>query len=193
MYKLLGFALLVSTSITPVFSKTAEAIFAGGCFWSMEADFSKVHGVLEVISGYDGGTSKDPTYSDVSKGKTGYMEAVRIVYNPAQVTYKKLVNFFWRHIDPTVKNGQFCDIGNHYQTAIFYLNDKQKDIALTSKTSLSAKFDQIFTKIVPSTQFYAAEDYHQNYYRKNPLKYKYYRWRCGRDAGIMTVWQHAKK
>lgn len=192
MYKLLGFALLVSTSIQPVFAKTSEAIFAGGCFWSMEADFSKVHGVLEVIAGYDGGSSKDPTYKQVAGGKTGYIEAVRIVYNPALITYQKLVNFFWHHIDPTVENAQFCDKGNHYQTAIFYLNESQRKIAQSSKEALSGKFDKVFTKIVPTTQFYAAEDFHQNYYQKFPLRYKYYRWRCGRDARIDEVWEHAK-
>lgn len=192
MYKLLSFVLLVSTSLQPTFAKTAEAIFAGGCFWSMEADFSKVHGVLEVISGYDGGSSKNPTYQEVAGGKTDYMEAVRIVYNPAEISYKKLVDYYWHHIDPTMKNGQFCDKGRPYQTAIFYLNDQQKKIALASKKNLSDKFDKIFTQIIPTTQFYAAEDYHQNYFRKNPLRYKYYRWRCGRDSGIDEIWERAK-
>lgn len=174
------------------FAKTEEAIFAGGCFWCLEADFDKVKGVLATISGFDGGTSKNPTYKQVSAGKTGYAEAVRVVYNPDVVSYKQLVDYFWHHIDPTVKDAQFCDHGPQYRSAIFYLNDQQKNIALASKKALEKQFTQIFTEIVPTTQFYAAEDYHQHYYQNNPIRYKYYRYRCGRDQRVNEVWNHAK-
>ncbi|STX30012.1 MsrA3 - peptide methionine sulfoxide reductase [Legionella beliardensis] len=181
--------LLLIINSNPLFAKTAEAIFAGGCFWCMEADFEKLDGVLETISGYDGGTTPNPTYASVASGKTNYTESVRIIYDPRKLTYQQLVDYFWHHIDPTVKEAQFCDQGHHYRTAIFYLNEEQKNIALASKQRLQKKFPIIYTEIIPSTQFYAAEEYHQNYYKNNPLRYKFYRYRCGRDQRINEVWK----
>ncbi|WP_419419517.1 peptide-methionine (S)-S-oxide reductase MsrA [Legionella sp. D16C41] len=181
--------LLLVANLNPALAETAEAIFAGGCFWSMEADFAKLDGVLEVISGYDGGTTPNPTYEDVATGKTNYAEAVRIIYDPQKITYSQIINYFWHHIDPTVKDAQFCDYGRQYRTAIFYLNEEQKKIALASKEQLKNKFSNVYTEVVPSTQFYAAESYHQHYYLDNPLSYKLYRYRCGRDQRIDEVWQ----
>lgn len=171
-------------------AKTEEAIFAGGCFWSMQADFDKVPGVLDTVAGFDGGTVQNPTYRLVSTGKTGYLESVRVIYNPQAVSYKQLVYFFWTHIDPTSKDAQFCDKGNQYGTAIFYLNDKQREIAQESKKNLQKHFKTIHTEIRPSTQFYAASGHHQNYYEKHPLKYWFYRHNCGRDKQVEEVWKN---
>ncbi|WP_232001673.1 peptide-methionine (S)-S-oxide reductase MsrA [Legionella spiritensis] len=189
MYRLLLCFLLVTNT---VFAKTAQAIFAGGCFWCVEADFDKVKGVLATISGFDGGSTENPTYSQVSAGGTAYAESVKVIYNPDQVSYRQLVDYFVHHIDPTVKDAQFCDHGHQYRSAIFYLNDQQKKIALAARKSLEKQFKQVYTEVVPSTRFYAAEGYHQNYYQKNPLRYKYYRYRCGRDQRVKEVWSHAK-
>lgn len=181
--------LLFSLSIPTSFAKTAEAIFAGGCFWNMQADFAQVKGVLDIVAGYDGGNTPNPSYRQVLKEKTNYRQAVLIIYNPAQVTYSQLVEYFWHHIDPTMENGQFCDQGKPYQTAIFYTNKKQQQIALESKKRMNQKFSKITTKIISSTQFYAAGYEHQAYPQRHPLRYKYYRWRCGRDKGIQALWE----
>lgn len=186
------FLFIMPLLITPVFGKTAEAIFAGGCFWCVEADFDKVPGVVATVSGFDGGTINNPSYQLVSSGQTQYAEAVKVTYDPNTVTYKELVDYFWRHIDPTVNDEQFCDHGQQYRSAIFYLNDEQKKIAEASKKQLTTHFKTIYTQIIPSTKFYAAEPYHQNYYQKNPIRYKYYRWRCGRDQRLEEVWSHEK-
>ncbi|MCE3045150.1 MULTISPECIES: peptide-methionine (S)-S-oxide reductase MsrA [Legionella] len=187
MNKLICFIFLIGSSMS-VFAKPAEAIFAGGCFWFMEADFYQQKGVLATVTGFDGGTTPEPTYDDVTAGRTNYTEAVRIIYNPDQISYKQLLDYFWRHIDPTTKDAQFCERGRQYRAAIFYLNDNQKRIALQSKKELEKKFPKIYTEILPSTTFYAAEDYHQNYSQKNPLRYRYYRYRCGRDSRLEEVW-----
>lgn len=172
----------------PIHAKMEEAIFAGGCFWCVEADFDKVPGVLQTISGYDGGTEPNPTYDLVSSGTTPYVESVRVIYDSTKVTYQQLLNYYWHHIDPTAENAQFCDHGRQYRSVIFYLNEEQKNLALASKVALSKQFPQVYTEINPSTHFYAAETYHQDYYQKNPLRYKYYRYRCGRDKRIEEVW-----
>lgn len=190
MFKTALFCLILL--INTAYAKTEQAIFAGGCFWCLEADFSKVNGVLNTIAGFDGGTSKNPTYSQVSAGRTGYAEAVRVIYNPDVVSYQQLVDYFWHHIDPTTKDAQFCDQGHQYRSAIFYRNDQQKKIALDSKKALEKKLKVIYTEIVPSTQFYAAEDYHQHYYKKNPIRYKFYRYNCGRDSRVAEVWGEDK-
>ena len=168
----------------------ATAIFAGGCFWCVEADFEKLPGVVKAESGYIGGKAANPTYEAVSAGSTGHAEAVRVWYDPQQVTYEQLVDFFWRTIDPTVKDRQFCDVGSQYRSAIFYENDAQRAAAEGSKAALekSGRLPRIYTEIVPASTFYLAEEYHQDYYKKNPVRYRYYRSGCGRDARVAEVW-----
>jgi peptide-methionine (S)-S-oxide reductase len=169
----------------------ASAIFAGGCFWCMEPPYDKLDGVVSTTSGYIGGSAANPTYEQVSAGGTGYAEAVRVVYDPAKVSYDQLVDVFWHNVDPTQADGQFCDHGDQYRTAIFYENDQQKQIAERSLAELEKNkpFEgKIVTEIVPATMFYPAEDYHQDYYLKNPLRYKYYRWACGRDQRLTELW-----
>jgi peptide methionine sulfoxide reductase msrA/msrB len=166
-----------------------RATFAGGCFWCMEADFEKVSGVKEVISGYTGGTGVDPTYKDY--GKKGHIEVIQLEYDPSIITYIELLDYFWRHIDPVDAGGQFCDRGHEYTTAIFYHTDEQGRLAEKSKSSLeeSGKFKKpIATKLIKAGEFYPAEDYHQDYYKKNLLKYKFYRFNCGRDKRIREIW-----
>ena len=170
---------------------TAKAVFAGGCFWCVEADFDKVGGVLSTTSGYTGGTLANPTYAQVSAKRTGHAEVVRIVFDPARVSYEQLLAVYWRSIDPTTRNRQFCDSGSPYRTAIFAHGTGQLDAARRSLEALqrTKPFKQpIVTEIVPATTFYVAEDYHQDYYLKNPLRYKYYRTSCGRDARLEELW-----
>ena len=181
--------ILFLTAIS-VFANTEQAIFAGGCFWCMEADFDHLPGVISTTSGYDGDTIKNPTYEQVSAGGTNYAESVLVAFDSTKVSYKQLVDYFFRHIDPTTKDGQFCDQGHQYRSAVFYLNNEQKTVAETVKNSLMHSFPEVYTEIVPSTHFYPAEEYHQNYYQKNPIRYKYYRYRCGRDARVEEVWSH---
>ncbi|NIJ41365.1 peptide-methionine (S)-S-oxide reductase [Parvibaculum indicum] len=169
----------------------AVATFAGGCFWCMEPPFEKLDGVKKVVSGYTGGKVANPTYEQVSEGGTGHAEAVEITYDPARVSYKKLLYIFWRNTDPLRKNAQFCDVGNQYRTAIFTHGPAQKKLAEESKAELekSGRFDKpIRTRIVEAGPFYPAETYHQDYYRKNPLRYKFYRWNCGRDQRLDRLW-----
>jgi|TARA_R110002126_G_scaffold175960_1_gene324552 peptide methionine sulfoxide reductase msrA/msrB len=173
--------------INPAFSQRTEAIFAGGCFWCLEADFEKLPGVISAESGFDGGTTPNPTYTSVSDGLTNYAESVRVVFDDKIISYQALVNYFWKHIDPTVKNKQFCDSGPQYRTAIFYRDQYQKNIAIATKQALEKKLPHVYTEILPSTQFYAAEAYHQDYAKKNPLRYKYYRYTCGRDQRLQEV------
>jgi peptide-methionine (S)-S-oxide reductase len=172
----------------------ATAVFAGGCFWCMEPPFDKLDGVVSTTSGYTGGQKKDPTYKEVSAGGTGHAEAVEIRYDPKKISYEKLLDVFWHNVDPTVKDQQFCDHGNQYRTGIFYLNDEQKRQAEVSKTALqkSKPFkESIITEIVAASQFYPAEDYHQDYYIKNPVRYKFYRGSCGRDGRLKELWGDA--
>ncbi len=169
--------------------KRETATFAGGCFWCMEPPFEKLKGVVEVVSGYTGGTSKNPTYEDY--GNSGHIEAVQITYDPSVISYSKLLDVFWRQIDPTDPNGQFVDRGPHYRSAIFYHNPTQKKLAEKSKEDLakSGRFDKpIVTEIIEASPFFKAEEYHQDYYRKNPLRYKYYRYNSGRDQYIERIW-----
>jgi peptide-methionine (S)-S-oxide reductase len=169
----------------------AKATFAGGCFWCMEPPYDKLDGVVSTTSGYIGGRTQNPTYEAVSAGGTGHAEAVEIVYDPAKVSYAKLLDVFWRNIDPTVRNRQFCDVGDQYRSAIFYHDAEQKRLAEASKAALakSKPFPQpIVTEIVPAGVFTAAEAYHQDYYLKNPLRYKFYRYRCGRDQRLEELW-----
>ena len=169
--------------------KTATATFAGGCFWCVEADFDKVEGVISTTSGYIGGRTANPTYDEVVRGGTGHAEAVEIVYDPAKVSFQKLLDVFWRNIDPLVKDRQFCDRGDQYRTAIFYHGDEQKRAADASKTAVQGRFKHpIETQIVAAGPFTKAEDYHQDYYVKNPVRYKFYRFNCGRDARLEERW-----
>ena len=170
-----------------------KAIFAGGCFWCVESDFDKVPGVVATISGYTGGKTENPTYEQVSADGTGHYEAVEITYDPAKVGYEALLTAFWRSVDPTDGGGQFCDRGQSYQTAVFVANEKQRDAAKVSKKTVQKILGKpIVTPILAAAPFYAAEDYHQNYYEKNPVRYRYYRWGCGRDKTVKQVWgEHA--
>jgi peptide methionine sulfoxide reductase msrA/msrB len=175
--------------------KTASAVFAGGCFWCTESDFEKLEGVIEVISGYTGGRVKNPTYKQVSAGGTGHIESVKVIYDPSKVSYEQLLDYFWRHVDPTDPGGQFVDRGSQYRSAIFYANDTEKRLAETSKQQLTAsgQFKKpIITDILPLGEFYPAEDYHQNYYKKNPIRYKYYRFGSGRDQFLKKAWAEVK-
>ncbi len=168
-----------------------KATFAGGCFWCMEGPFDKLPGVVSVTAGYTGGHAKNPTYEEVSAGVTGHAESVEIVYDPRKVSYEKLLTIFWHNIDPTVKDRQFCDVGNQYRSAIFYHTGEQRRLAEQSKTELEKNKpfkEPIVTELVPAAEFYPAEEYHQHYYKKNPLRYKYYRYACGRDQRLQELW-----
>ncbi len=191
---LLGANLGFGAGVHAQTTATAKATFAGGCFWCVEADFDKIPGVHSTTSGYIGGRTVKPTYEQVSGNLTGHAEAVEVVYDPAQVSYERLVTYFWRTIDPTVKNEQFCDVGSPYRTAIFAHDDAQLKIARESRAALekSKPFKAaIVTEILPATAFYPAEEYHQDYYIKNPVRYRYYRSNCGRDARLKQLWGDA--
>jgi len=167
------------------------AVFAGGCFWCVEADFEKAEGVIDVISGYAGGDTKSPTYEEVSAGQTGHVEAIQVMYDPTQITYEQLLDYFWRHIDPTDAGGQFVDRGSQYRSVIFYADETQRHIAELSKGQLevAGRFGKpIATEILPLTAFYPAEAYHQDYYKKNPIRYKWYRSGSGRDQFLEGAW-----
>jgi peptide-methionine (S)-S-oxide reductase len=171
-------------------SQSASAVFAGGCFWCTESDFEKVPGVISAESGYIGGKTVNPTYEQVSAGRTGHTEGVKVVYDPSKVTYSALLEYFWKTIDPTVKDQQFCDHGSQYRSAIFYENDAQRALIEASKAALlkAGPIKVVHTEIVPVSTFYPAEEYHQDYYKKNPIRYKGYRYNCGRDARLAEVW-----
>lgn len=175
--------------------KTKTAVFAGGCFWCTESDFEKVDGVIKAISGYTGGHVANPTYKQVSRGVTGHVEAVKVVYDPAKLTYDKLLEVFWRHVDPTDPDGQFVDRGSQYRSVIFYANEQEHRLAEASKKTLAAsgRFDKpIATDILPLSTFYPAEDYHQDYYKKNPIRYRWYRHGSGRDQFLEKAWADMK-
>lgn len=185
-----GGAALAQDAVTP---QRAVATFAGGCFWCVEADFDHVPGVLETISGYTGGHLGNPTYEQVSSGRTGHAEAVEVLYDPAKVSYRQLLDYFWHHVDPTVKNRQFCDVGSQYRAAIFVHNDAERKLAEASKHKVEAQLKvPIYTEIVQAGPFYKAETYHQDFYLKNPVKYKFYRWNCGRDQRLEQIWGKPK-
>ena len=169
---------------------TATAIFAGGCFWCTESDFEKLPGVIQAESGYTAGKTTSPTYEAVSNGQTGHTEAVRVTYDPAKVSYSKLVEYFWRTIDPTEKDRQFCDVGDQYRTGIYWGNEAERQTVQASRDALlkTGRFKTIHTELAPASVFYLAEDYHQDYYKKNPVRYNYYRLSCGRDAQLKRVW-----
>ena len=191
----LGAAMISTTSFAADTSsarpkKTATAILAGGCFWCLEADFEKFPGVLAAESGYTAGNKTNPTYEQVSAGSTGHTEAIRVTYDPDKVSYAQLLDHFWRNVDPTVRNRQFCDTGNQYRSGIYWQSDEERKLAENSREALlsSGKFKKVHTEIIAATIFYPAEDYHQDYYKKNPIRYAYYRNGCGRDARLQELW-----
>ena len=171
--------------------KLAKAYFAGGCFWCMEEAFEKVEGVVEVVSGYMGGTVKNPSYEDVSSGRTGHAESVEVRYDSSKVTYTQLLETFWRNVDPLTADAQFCDHGNQYRAVIFYQGDAQQRAAQESKQAIeqSKRFTvPIVTEVTSASEFYPAEEYHQDFYKKNPIRYKYYKFTCGRAQRLETLW-----
>jgi peptide-methionine (S)-S-oxide reductase len=179
---------------TPAGGPVAKATFAGGCFWCMEPPFDEIDGVLSTTSGYTGGEEKDPDYRQVSSGLTGHAEAVEIVFDPERVGYEKLLEVFWVNIDPTTADAQFCDRGRQYRTAIFFHDEEQERLARESKAEIeqSGRLDRpIVTEIVAAGEFYPAEEYHQDYYLKNPVRYKLYRTGCGRDRTLERIWGRA--
>ncbi len=187
----LALLLLVSSS-APGEPKLAKATFAGGCFWCMEPPFDKLEGVIATTSGYTGGKVSNPSYEQVSYGGTGHLEAVEVVYDPAKISYEKLLEVFWHNVDPTDADGQFCDRGDQYKTAIFFHDEEQRRLAEESKQKLAGSSvlkEPIATPIRPAAAFYAAEEYHQDYYEKNPIRYKFYRSRCGRDRDLSKLWK----
>lgn len=187
---LLGLVLLLVAGTAGVRAQErAVAVFAGGCFWCTEADFDKVAGVISTVSGYTGGTVPNPGYERVSAGGTGHTEGVEVTYDPGKVSYAQLLEFYWHSIDPTVKDAQFCDHGNQYRTEIFVRNSAERKLAEESKKRVEAELKKpIYTAITDAGPFYAAEDYHQDFYKKNPTKYKFYRWNCGRDQRLEQIW-----
>jgi peptide-methionine (S)-S-oxide reductase len=191
LYMTLIILLAAATGSTGHAAEQARAVFAGGCFWCMEEAFEKVEGVVSVTSGYMGGQKTNPTYEEVSAGGTGHAESVEVVYDPAKVSYQKLLDHFWQNVDPITPNAQFCDHGTQYRAAIFYGNDEEKRQAETSKQAVeqSKRFKEpIVTQIVTASKFYPAEDYHQDFYKKNPAKYKFYKFTCGRAQRLEMLW-----
>ncbi|MDR4507686.1 MAG: peptide-methionine (S)-S-oxide reductase MsrA [Candidatus Brocadiaceae bacterium] len=205
-YKFLGLSLFIGIFFVGMHSNIysdpdqrnntplALATFAGGCFWCMEPPFDTLDGVKSTVVGYTGGQKENPSYEEVSAGGTGHAEAIQIAYDPMKIRYEKLLDVFWHNIDPTVNNRQFCDKGNQYRAEIFYHNAEQKYLAEQSKQALldSRKFSAIFTEITEVSTFYVAEEYHQDYYKKNPIRYKFYRYNCGRDKRLKELWDNSK-
>ena len=180
-----------STDQAAADSTPGKAYFAGGCFWCMEEVFEKVDGVLSATSGYMGGTVSNPTYEEVSAGRTGHAESVEVVYDPAKVSYQKLLDAFWRNVDPITPNAQFCDHGNQYRSAIFFQTDEEKRASDSSKQTIeqSKRFKEpIVTQIVMASRFFPAEEYHQGFYKKNPVRYKFYKYNCGRAQRLEELW-----
>ena len=172
----------------------AKATFAGGCFWCMEPPYDKLEGVISTTSGYIGGTKPNPTYEEVSAGGTGHAEAVEVLYDPKKISYAELLDVFWPNVDPTTPDRQFCDKGYQYRTAIFYHNEEQEKLAKDSKAAIEKKkafAEPVVTEIVMATEFYPAEEYHQDFYQKNPFRYKFYRFNCGRDQRLEELWGKA--
>jgi peptide-methionine (S)-S-oxide reductase len=191
LYIVLIVLLLAATGSAGHAAEQAKAVFAGGCFWCMEEAFDKVEGVVSVTSGYMGGQKTNPTYEEVSAGGTGHAESVEVVYDPARVSYQKLLDHFWKNVDPITPNAQFCDHGTQYRAAIFYGNDEEKRQAEASKQAVeqSKRFKEpIVTQIVTASKFYPAEDYHQDFYKKNPARYKFYKFTCGRAQRLEQLW-----
>jgi methionine-S-sulfoxide reductase len=202
MFTRLSVAIIVFSVYLPVLAQspsppeTETAVLAGGCFWCIESDYEKLDGVVEVISGYTGGHVANPTYQQVSAGGSGHIEAVKISYDASKIDYTQILDYFWRHIDPTRDDGQFCDQGPQYRPVIFYLDDNQHQLALASEkhiTQIKPFPEPLKVDIVQATVFYPAEDYHQDYYKKNPVRYNFYRYGCGRDARVKELWGKSKE
>jgi peptide-methionine (S)-S-oxide reductase len=188
---LIGALNLQSTSRAAADATLGKAYFSGGCFWCMEEAFEKVEGVLSATSGYMGGTVANPSYEEVSAGRTGHAESVEVIYDPAKVSYQKLLNAFWHNVDPITPNAQFCDHGSQYRSAIFFQTDEEKRLSDTSKQTIeqARRFKEpIVTQIVMASQFYPAEEYHQDFYKKNPVRYKFYKYNCGRAQRLEVLW-----
>ncbi|MGF1515162.1 MAG: peptide-methionine (S)-S-oxide reductase MsrA [Elainellaceae cyanobacterium] len=193
--RLFAFVLILAASFSWSLATQAQtsdlnqATFAGGCFWCMEKPFEELAGVSEVISGYTGGEVENPTYEQVSSGTTGHIESVQITYDPQQVSYDELLEVYWPNVDPLDDGGQFCDRGGQYETKIFYHSEEQRQLAQASKAAAEEEIGKsIVTEIIPASTFYSAEDYHQNYYRTHPIRYRAYRFACGRDRRLEEVW-----
>lgn len=170
-----------------------SVVLAGGCFWCIEADYEKLEGVIDVVSGYTGGHIENPRYAQVSSGKSGHIEVVEVTYDPELISYEKILDFFWRHIDPTRNDGQFCDRGPQYRPAIFYKNKEEKLSIIKSAQEIEkikSFKEPLKVEYIKAQTFYLAEEYHQDYYKKNPLRYKYYRFSCGRDARVKALWNN---
>ncbi|MYE12695.1 MAG: peptide-methionine (S)-S-oxide reductase MsrA [Gammaproteobacteria bacterium] len=173
-------------------AEEAAAVFAGGCFWCMEPPYDQLPGVLDTTSGYSGGHTRTPTYQQVTAGGTGHYEVVRVTYDPDRISYDELLAVFWRNIDPFDDRGQFCDRGSSYRAAVFFGSEAERELAEAAKADIETRFGRtVVTGILPAAPFYAAEGYHQNYYTENPLRYRYYRYRCGRDERLRQVWGDA--
>ena len=180
---------LLAAAAATTFGEQKTAVFAGGCFWCMEPPFDELEGVLATTSGYTGGHTESPTYKEVTYGDTGHLEAVQVIYDADKIDFRTLLDVYWRNIDPFDDRGQFCDKGPSYRAAIFVADDAERELAETTLRELETRLDAKFvTRILPRAAFYVAEDGHQDYYRKNPLRYKYYRLRCGRDSRLEAVW-----
>jgi len=195
-FVIIGAVIGITAVMLPVAGRgeqRATATFAGGCFWCMQPPFDPLPGVISTTAGYTGGLKVNPTYEEVSAGATGHAEAVAVVYDPARISYARLLEVFWRNVDPLTANRQFCDAGNQYRSAIFYHDATQKRLAEASRAELEKSRNwRIVTEIVPAGPFYRAEEYHQNYYRKNPLRYKFYRSGCRRDQRLQELWGEGK-
>lgn len=190
MRRLLLFALLLAAPC--LLAEEATAVFAGGCFWCMEPPYDQLPGVLDTTSGYSGGHTRNPTYEQVTAGGTGHYEVVRVTYDPDRISYDELLAVFWRNIDPFDGRGQFCDRGSSYRAAVFHGNEAERELAEAAKADIEIRFGRtVVTGILPAARFYAAEGYHQNYYTENPLRYRYYRYGCGRDERLRQVWGDA--
>lgn len=187
-------ALVALASAAESKAQTARAIFAGGCFWSVERFFDKVEGVVSTVSGFTGGTKKNPTYEEVVTGATGHVESVQVTYDPKKVSYEKLLDVFWHNIDPFTPDGQFCDFGSQYRTMVFYNDETHKRLAEKSKKEIQERFKKtVATQIVAASQFFPAEDYHQDFHIKNPARYEAYRVGCGRDRQLAKIWGNQNK
>jgi len=181
--------------VTPE-AKLESVVLGGGCFWCIEADYEKLDGVVDVVSGYAGGHVKNPTYKQVSAGGSGHIEVVKVTYDANKINYSQILDYFWRHIDPTRDDGQFCDRGSQYRPAIFYQDETQKKLAIASAKQIeqTKPFEQpLKVELIQASTFYPAEDYHQDYYKKNPIRYNFYRYNCGRDARVEQLWGESKK
>jgi peptide-methionine (S)-S-oxide reductase len=183
--------LALSLLALPLEAQLAKATFAAGCFWCSEAAFDEVPGVVKVVSGYTGGTKNNPTYEEVSEGGTGHRESVEVTYDTRKITYEKLLDIFWHNVDPLDAYGQFCDKGEQYKGAIFYHDEAQRRAAVASRAAVQRRFGnkRVVTDILPASRFWPAEEYHQQYHKKNPIRYRYYRFGCGRDARLSDLWK----